>query len=1083
MTSSADDSTVEDRLLSRIRAARTTRTAPAGGLLRQAPLSFAQRSLWLQEQLGAGGVDYVIPAAYRLTGPLDADRLCVALSALVERHHILRTRFGTGPDGEPVQVIASAETFDTAVLDLSDVASATEREARAVAAAEAEAARPFDLTSGRPLRALFVRLGSEDGLLVLCLHHIVADGWTMGVLIRDLCALYEAEGGPLPPPTLQYADFAVRQHATLTGDRAQRELTYWRSRLEGVQALELPIDHPLPPMRTGEGGQVRFTVPGDVARTLRTCAAAHGASLFMVTLAAFKLLLAKWSGQRDIVVGSAVAGRTSSDLEDLAGNFVNMLVLRTKMDDGLTLGGLVNQVKSVTLEAYDHQELPFERLVAELAPERGPAGANPVFQVTYSLQTIGESERWSIPGVTVRAVDIGAPRAKFDLECQLVERDDGSLHGDIVFATELYEPATVRRMARHFLGVLRAMTQNPGLSVDLVDLLDDAERQELIHGFNDTAVGCPHDMTVHQLIEEQAARTPHTVAIVEDGDRLTYQELNAQANQLSRLLAARGVTPGNLVAVCASRSIDTVVTLLAIWKAGAAYVPVDPDYPDDRLTFMLSDAGAVLLTTQEQHRERMARISAVPQLVVDLERQAVAAQDGGDTEPLSRPGDLAYVLYTSGSTGRPKGVQVTHGSLANYLLWCADAYDLAQGTGSLVHSSLSFDLTVTSLFGPLLAGGRIRLLDDGSGVEELAAAVRRGRDLTLVKLTPTHLELLNRLLAPEELVGRVRTLVVGGEALRADTLRAFRAAGTRIINEYGPTETVVGSIAYEVGPDLPDQGSVPIGRPVANTQAYVLDPQGRPVVRGAVGELHLAGAGVARGYAGRPDVTADRFLPCPYGQPGTRMYRTGDLVRLAHDGRLMYQGRIDDQVKLHGYRIELGEIETVLAGHEEVESCAVALRADGTGEPRLLAAYVPVAGRSPAQDSMRAWCRRHLPRHMIPTWFTLVTSLPLSPNGKIDRSSLPASASASVSPGGDHVPPRTPTECAIAATWCEVLGVERVGLEDNFFDLGGHSLQAVRIMNRLRQQGMELRVRDIMRQQTVRLIAAVLDPGSMPPGR
>jgi len=1032
-----------------------------------APPSFAQQRLWLLDRLMPTRTAYNIEHALRLSGELDGEALRGALNELVRRHEVLRTRFGE-QDGQPVQVIAPELTVALAIEDLQECAPAA-REAEAQRRARAEAEAPFDLARGPLIRARLFRLAPSEHWLLIVLHHIVTDGWSSGVLTRELTALYGAlhrrEASPLPPLPVQYADYALWQREWLQGPVLEQQVAYWRQALAGLPTLDLPSDRPRPVVASFRGGQIQFTVPGPLTRSLKDLSRSEGATLFMSLLAAFQVLLHRYSGQDDIAVGVPTAGRTRPQLEGLIGFFVNTLVLRGDLAGNPGFTQFLQRTRDRALDAYSHQDLPFEKLVEELAPKRD-LSRNPLFQASLAFQNTPRGH-WQLPGLDVRRIEgIHTGAAKFDLAMSLTERE-GELAGSVEYASDLFDAGTIERLAGHFVTLLEGIVAAPQCPIDKLPLLGTEERHRLLEAWNDTAADYPRDRCIHELFAQQAARSPDAVAVVCDDQRMTYGELDARANRLARHLETLGVGPDVLVGICIGRSPEMVVGLLGILKAGGAYVPLDPGYPQERLAFMLEDTQTPLLLTQEPLLGRLPP-RGIRTLCLDRDWPTVATQPATCPPGRARATDLAYVIYTSGSTGTPKGVCITHRGLANYLTWAANAYSVSAGTGAPVHSSMAFDLTVTSLFAPLLTGRTVEVLAEGPGVEALAAALRARQGYSLVKLTPAHLELLAAQIPAASASGRTRAFVIGGEQLRAETLSFWRkhAPDTLLVNEYGPTETVVGCCTYVVNDGTPASGAVPIGQPIANTRLYVLDAAMEPVPLGVAGELYIAGDGVARGYWRRPELTAERFVADPFDVGATdRLYRTGDLVRRRSDGDLEFLGRRDDQVKVRGYRIELGEIQAVLLRCEHLRDAAVVLREDMPGDKRLVA-YVVARDAPIAAADLRAWLARQLPDYMLPAALVAMPTLPLTANGKVDQKRLPVPEYDS--PRTQFEAPCTPLEIAIAGILAEVLHRPRVGRDEDFFDLGGHSLLAARAIGMINDAlAVDLTLRQLFETPTV----------------
>jgi amino acid adenylation domain-containing protein len=1017
------------------------------------PLSFAQERLWFLDQLMPGSASYNIPSVWRLRGPLRRDALERSLREIVRRHEVLRTTI-QARDGKPIQVISDHGDFHLGIADLREQPG-TAREREAERWAEQEVRRPFNLSSDLPLRAHLLKLASHDHLLIFTLHHIAFDGWSLVVFFKELEALYSAfaagEPSPLQPLPMQYADHAVGQRQWLDGEVLERQLTYWRRQMTGVRGvLELSTDHARPEVRSDVGARVRVFVDQQLTQDLRLLSQREGATLFMTLLAAFQTLLQRYCGQTDIVVGCPTAGRNRTELEGLIGLFVNTLPLRTDLSGNPTFQELLGRVREAALGAYEHQDLPFERLVGEVRSERS-LGRTPLFQVMFALQnTPLSSLELAELQVQPQLVDVNA--AKFDLSLSLTEDAEG-LQGWLDYEIDLFEPSTITRLVGHFQTLLRAIVVEPGRRISEFPLLTGPERQQLLVDWNDTGADCPH-VCVHELFESQSERSPDAVAVAFGDQRLSYRELNSQANQLAHHLRGLGVGPDTLVAICLERSLNMVVGLLGILKAGGAYVPLDPIYPRERLELMLKDCMAAVLVTEQPLLDKLAdheaKVVCLDVIGGDVRRQSIA-------NPIcnSDVANLAYVIYTSGSTGHPKGVAVTHHGLVNYLTWCNATYSPASATGAPVQSSLSFDLTVTSLFGPLLVGRTVYLLPNDRGLASLQDAFRRPTDFSLVKITPSQLDLLGQSLTRQEMSGRTRVFVIGGETLTAHHIAFWQkfAPDTVLVNEYGPTETVVGCCTYRIPTGTTFTGSIPIGRPIANTQVYVLDDHFQPVPIGVPGELFVGGAGVARGYLNKPNLTAERFVPNTFSKdPRARLYRTGDWVRWRVDGNLEFLGRRDHQVKLHGYRIELEEIEAILAQHPQVRQAVVSLRRERNGYARLVAYVVPLAGRSLAMGELRSYLERMLPDYMVPSAFVEMDALPLTPNGKVDRQALPSQDIGQLGLKANFVAPLTPNEQNLATIWAEVLGLRQIGVHDDFFDIGGNSLMAVQLFARIEKQ-------------------------------
>ncbi|MDT5296241.1 MAG: hypothetical protein QOJ76_3121, partial [Acidobacteriota bacterium] len=1054
------------------------------------PVSFAQQRLWFINELEGGSPFYNSPAAVRLSGHLDVEALGRTLSEIVRRHEALRTRF-VEVGGEPRQLIDEAVEMELGMIDLSHLPE-EERESEARRLAGEEARRPFDLSRGPLLRAGLLRLSDEEHVCLLTMHHIVSDGWSTGVLMREVAALYGAfsagEPSPLAELHIQYADYAVWQREWLRGDVLERQMQYWRTQLGGeLPVLELPADRPRPAVQSYRGAHEPFVVSESLSQRLKELSRNEGATLYMTLLAAFQVLLSRYTGQQDVVVGTDIANRNRAETEGLIGFFVNQLVLRGDLTGDPTFRELLRQAREVCLGAYAHQDVPFEKLVEELAPERD-LSHTPLFQVKLVLQNASE-QTLTLPGLELRSLHSGSGAARFDLTVLIGEGTNGKLGGVWTYNTDMFDAETIRHMQAHFERLLEAVAATPGEAISRLRILSGEERAQLVDEWNRTTTEYPRHLCVHELFETQVESTPDAVAVVHKDEQVTYAELNRRANQLAHYLREMGVGPEVLVGILMERSVEMVVAVLGVLKAGGAYVPLDPQHPLERLAWMLEDMGLPVLLTQERLDDRVPSHWGHT-LYLDAEWASVAMHP--DTNPAGvavAPDNLAYVIYTSGSTGRPKGVQIEHRGVVNYLCWSRDAYAMTAGAGAPVHTSLSFDLTVTSLFGPLVSGGWVELLTDDSDVEALGRALVERGGYGVVKLTPSHMRLLS---AQFEALARLssdeptreqalavaadgaRALVIGGEQLTAEAVRWWQeyAPQARLFNEYGPTETVVGCCVYELkGGERP--GSViPIGRPIANTRLYILDARQQVVPAGVVGELYIGGEGVARGYLNRPELTREKFIADPFSDEAeARLYRTGDLARYMAGGEIEYVGRADEQIKLRGYRIELGEIETLLAEHPSVRESVVILREDA-GDKRLVA-YV-VAGETCA-DELRQYAREQLPEYMVPSAFVMLESLPLTTNGKLDRRALPAPELGGAS-ADDYVAPRTPVEEVLTGIWAEVLRVERIGVEDNFFEVGGHSLLATQLLSRIREAfAVEISLKSLFESPTVAGVAACVE--------
>ncbi|HKG13541.1 MAG TPA: amino acid adenylation domain-containing protein, partial [Pyrinomonadaceae bacterium] len=1017
------------------------------------PVSFAQQRLWFFQQMYPESAAYNMPLATWLRGRLHVNHLEAALNEIVRRHEALRTSIDL-VDGQPAQLISPSLIVSVPVSDLSGLPAA-EREAEARRLAAAEIVRAFDLGSGPLLRVRLLRLSAEEHVLVLVLHHIVCDGWSIDVLFNELSTLYAAyaagESSPLPELPVQYADYAVWQREWLAGDVLDAQLEYWRRQLEGAPALfELPTDRPRPQVRSLNGSFVSFEFPAGLAPKLRQLCQREGVTLFMLLLGAFQLLLSRYGGQTDVVTGTPIAGRNRQEVEGLIGFFVNTLVLRTDLSGGPSFRELLWRVREVCLGAYAHAELPLEKLVEELQPERS-LSHSPLFQVMFALQNTPNQQMQKMPGLEARPVESDVTTAAFDLTLNIEEAAE-DIYGRLRYNTDLFDAETVRRIAGRYVMVLEAAVDNLDQPVAEVPLLTRAERRQILREWNETGRAFPPDAYVHELFEREAARAPDAVALVFDELQVSYAELNQRADRLARRLRRLGVGPDRTVAVCFKRSAEMLVGILGVLKAGGAYAPLDPSAPPARLGFMLEETGAAVVLTQQSLAHLFQTKPGLVVLSQDAARPAVEDAGGGDDVPARAlsPDNLAYVLYTSGSTGRPKGVMVSHRNLANSIL--AQLASLREPVGStLLLMSYFFDGSLFNIFCALCQGGTLFIPRDGQQADPSAVlGLIKEKGVRHLFTVPSFYSLLLEQATPEHLQS-VRVVHVGGETCSPRLVNRHRRLlpEADFFNEYGPTETTVWCTQYLCTPHA-DETFVPVGRPTANAEVYLLDERLQPVPVGVPGQIYVGGLGVARGYLKRPGPTAEAFIPHPFSdEPGRRLYRTGDLARFEPDGNVVFLERVDRQVKLRGYRIELGEIEAELNGHAAVRHAALVVREDVPGDRRLVAYVVADPERRPTTQELREHLKDGLPDYMIPAAYVFLDALPLTRNGKLDRQALPSPNDTRQGAAEDYVAPRTKLERSLAEVWREILGVERVGSRDNFFELGGDSLRAALLINRL----------------------------------
>ncbi|HEY3568284.1 MAG TPA: amino acid adenylation domain-containing protein [Thermoanaerobaculia bacterium] len=1035
------------------------------------PLSFAQQRLWLLDRLEPGSIGYNLPLAYRIEGPLDAPSLARALGEVARRHEVLRTTFTVGESGEPRPAVAPAGPVPLPRLDLSGL-PAPAREPEAERLSREEAARPFDLAAGPLFRTVLVALGPARHHLLVTLHHIAFDGWSVEVFLGELTALYGAFAAglpsPLPEPPVQYADFAAWQRRWLAGPILEAQLAYWRRQLAAApEALDLPTDRPRPAVETSRGVHFTVPVPPAVAAGARALARGQGATLFMTLLAAFAAQLHRYTGAVDLLLGSPVANRTRGEIEGLLGFFVSTLVMRADLAGDPGFATLVSRVREMALAAYAHQDLPFERLVEELVPQRSLA-RSPLFQAVFVLG-VESAVRELAPGLPLTPLPVDYRTAKYDLTLAVDVQED-ALTATFEYRTDLLDRSTVTRWAGHFIHLLAAVAADPQAPVSTFGLLSPAERHQLALEWNDTAVLPEPAACLHQLFEAQAARTPEAVALVspEGRERLSYRQLDERAEALARRLRALGVRPEVLAGVLMDRTVELVVSLLAVLKAGGAYVPIDPAYPRQRVATLLANSRAAVLLTRRSLLEDFAGSlppEAVP-LFVDEPGEVMAVPP----VQLPQPGSLAYVIYTSGSTGEPKGVAIEHRSAVAFARWAREVYTPEERAGVLGSTSICFDISIMEIFVTLAWGGKILLAENALALPTLPAR----DEVTMINAVPSAMAELVR---DGRLPGSVRVVNTGGEAVKGPLARRIYEASRaeRVIDVYGPSEDTTYSATSLIPRDVETPA---VGRPIHGTRAWVLDANLRPVPIGVPGAVYLAGDGLARGYLGRPALTAERFIPDPQGEPGARLYRVGDLARYRTDGEIEYLGRIDHQVKVRGFRIELGEIEAVLAAHPTVEKAVVATHDYGTSgaeDVRLLAWVVPAPGRAVETESLLAWVGERLPEYMVPAAVVVLDEMPLTPNGKVDRFALPTPEARE---GTAAEAPRSPIEELVAGLWAETLGLSRIGLHDDFFELGGYSLLAIRLLARLRAStGLELPLRALFAHPTVAALAAEVERG------
>ncbi|WP_046270840.1 non-ribosomal peptide synthetase, partial [Pseudomonas syringae] len=1048
------------------------------------PLSFGQQRLWFLAKMEGASAAYHMPVGLSLRGELDRAAMQRALERIVARHEGLRTTFIQGDDEQPLQRISPADAgFNLQLHDLQGLVDAKEK---LQALASEESLQSFDLEQGPLIRGRLIRMAEDHHVLLLTMHHIVSDGWSIGVLTRELAALYAAfshgQDDPLAPLALQYLDYAVWQRRWLSGDLLQQQSDYWQHTLADAPALlMLPTDRVRPAQQDYAGAVLPIVFNEDLTRGLKSLSQRHGSTLFMTVMAAWAALLGRLSGQDDVVIGTPVANRTRSEAEGLVGLFVNTLAIRVDLSDKPTAETLLAQVKTNTLGAQDHQDLPFEQVVEVIKPVRS-LSHSPVFQAMLSWQDMGGGD-FALGDLQLESLSAGHTLSKFDLSLDIGEAQ-GQLFGSLEYATALFDESTIARYLGYLQRLLHAMVADDRQVLEHVPLLDTVERKHLLVDLNATDVPYPRDATIHQLFEEKVQAQPDAIAVAFQAQRLSYAELNRQANRLAHHLIGLGIGPDDRVAICVERGVKMIVGLLGVLKAGAAYVPLDPAYPAERLAYMINDSQPAALLTQRGLQERLPALSMPLVLLDDEHCQGFTECDDNPIVPTLGVRNLAYVIYTSGSTGNPKGVMIEHRGLVNYSVDAARLFGLSQSDTVLQQNTLNFDLSVEEIFPALLAGATLAPSREIFGSE---GTENHGIYPTVLHLTAAHWHTLvaewhNQPQAAEQRLAEVRLINVTGDALSAQKLKLWdevRPAHTRLINTYGPTEATVSCTAAYVSHDAvagsEGSGNATIGKPMANTRIYLLDAHQQPVPYGVAGEIFIGGDGVARGYLNLEAVNAERFLADPFSDsPDARMYKTGDLARYMADGRIEYLGRNDFQVKVRGFRIELGEIEARLGSCKGVKEAVVIAREDNPGEKRLVAYVIAQPQTNLDAAILRAELAPQLAEYMLPSAFVLLDALPLTPNRKLDRKALPAPADDAYA-SREHVAPQGTSEKALAQIWQNLLNLEAVGRHDHFFELGGHSLLAMRLISQVRQRmGVELSLADIFAQPELAALAQVV---------
>ncbi|MBP5975680.1 amino acid adenylation domain-containing protein [Brasilonema sp. CT11] len=1041
----------------------------------QLPLSYAQQRLWFLDQFEPNSASYNIPFGLRLVGTVNVGALEQSLIEVIHRHEALRTNFIT-VDGQASQIIETETNWTVTIVDLKHL-PLTEIEIAAQQLVQQQALLPFDLASDALIRATLVMLSPTEQWLLVCMHHVVSDGWSIGVFVQELQVLYNAysqgELSPLIPLAIQYADFAIWQRQWLQGLVLKSQLSYWQEQLVNAPTfLPLPTDRPRPAVQTFNGANMEFALSVELTQQLTKLSQEQGVTLFMTLLAAYNTLLYRYTGQTDILVGTPIANRDRTEIEGLIGFFVNTLVMRTDLSENPSFNELLPRIREMALSAYAHQDLPFEMLVEALQPERD-LSHTPLFQVMFVLQNAPIEVE--LTGLTVSSLPIEGAIAKFDLTLA-IENTTTGLVGGWEYNTDLFDASTIERMTGHFVTLLEGIVANPKQRISQLSILTIFEQQQLLVEWNDTQVDYPIDKCVHQLFEEQVERTPNAVAVVFENQKLTYHELNCRANQLAHYLQSLGVGADVLVGICVERSLEMVVGLLGILKAGGAYVPLDPEYPQDRLSFTLADAQVSVLLTQQHLVESLPQHQA---RVVHLDQDWIAIAKFSQENPIAevQASNIAYVIYTSGSTGQPKGVILSHSNLCNHMFWMQATFPLTEKDKVLQKTPFGFDASVWEFYAPLLAGGQLLIAEPGGHTDSaylLKLIVQQ--QVTTIQLVPSLLQMLLEQ-GGIETCHSLKYVFCGGEALPVTLQESLLSKlDVHLHNLYGPTETCIDATFWncqrEIYPQL-----VPIGRPISNTQIYILDQNLQPVPVGVPGELHIGGAGLAKGYLNARELTLERFIPNPFNKSKvksqkSKLYKTGDLARYLPDGNIEYLGRIDNQVKIRGFRIELGEIEAALSQHSDVQTSVVIIREDIPGYKRLVAYIVPQQQITPTVSKLRSFLKEKLPEYMVPSAIVTLESLPLTTNGKIDRRALPA-PEARTGIESSLVAPRNLIEEKLAQIWAQVLRVEQISIHDNYFELGGDSILSIQIISRAKAAGIKLTIKQLFANQTIAQLATV----------
>lgn len=1048
------------------------------------PLSFAQERMWFLYQWEPENPAYIIPLALRASGSLNIQAFIQSIQEIVRRHEVLRTRY-TFIDEQPMQIIDPEALIECPVIDMRQLDMNKAQREEAIRALSLQAGQqPFQLQQEYPLRVLLLHLSDEEHVAMIAFHHIAADAWSTHLFLGELHMLYDAfsqgKPSPLSPLLIQYADFACWQRQWLQGEVLERALAYWREQLAELAPLDLPVDYPRPPIQSSHGVALPLQLSPALSEQLRLLSQRENVTLFMTLLAAFQLLLYRYTGQTDIAIGTPIANRGQSEIEGIIGFFLNTLVMRGNLAGNPTFIQLLKQIRGVALAAYEQQELPFEKIVSTLHPRRD-ISRSPLFQVMFSLQSMQQGSQAS--AVThFQQVVIENQTTKFDLTLALT--DTGHvIRGALEYNIDLFTSDTIHRLIQHYKTLLEGIVAQPECPVADLPLLSTEEQYHMLYQWNATNASYPDsDSLLHQLVEAQVARTPEADAVVFEQDVLSYRELDRRANQLAHYLRALAIGPEARVGICLERSLEMVVSILAVLKAGGAYVPLDPSYPNERLAYILRDAEVRVLLTTESIWSAKTVASSCMIISLDVPEQTARIQNQSEysVDQQSTIDTIAYIIYTSGSTGLPKGVINTHRGVVNRLLWLQTQDPLYADDSVMQKTPFTFDISIWEFFWPLLSGARLIMTRPGGHQDTTYLCdIMQQQHITTIHFVPSMLRLFLSQLSLST-TPALRRVICSGEALPWDLQNTFfdqyGSEGPKLYNLYGPTEAAIEVSFWLCCHGQQKRHTVPIGHPIANNQLYILDARMRPVPIGVTGELYIGGVSLARGYQQQPALTAECFVPHPYStDPGTRLYRTGDLARFWPDGTIEYRGRTDFQVKVRGFRIELAEIETALQQYPDIQESVVLAREDTPGEKRLVAYIVTSNHTSISISQVRKHLQEHLPEYMIPAVFVAMGTLPTTLNGKLDRAALPPPDSSRPDLDEVFTEARTETEAFLTSLWTRALSIKRIGIYDNFFDLGGDSLVSLRLVSWLNQAGLPVTLKYIFQYQTIAEFAVALD--------